>query len=231
MQKVERKEDVIEYKILLLGDSDSNKRRIFNKIIYNKIDKLMTSTLGVDFETKNITYKNKNYSIRLFDSAGQERFQSVTKAYYHMADGFFIVFNLSNENSLNSIKRWIDSSKEVIENPRIVILGHETQNNNNIPEKIINEYLKNYSEYKFLKVCPEKNKNIQEALYTMIDLLDGDYEEENIKEQEEFFKINKVKQRTKDLKKNQIFVDNKNEMKNDSKSLFNNHKLKKYLNF
>ena len=65
----------------------------------------------------------------------------------------------------------------------------------------------------------------------MIDLLDGDYEEENIKEQDEFFKINKVKQRTKDLKKNQIFVDNKSEMKNDSKSLFNNHKLKKYLDF
>ena len=65
----------------------------------------------------------------------------------------------------------------------------------------------------------------------MIDLLDGDYEEENIKEQDEFFKINKVKQRTKDLKKNQIFVDNKSEMKNDSKSLFNNNKLKKYLDF
>ena len=152
MQKVERKEHVIEYKILLLGDSDSNKTSIFTKIIYNKIDKLMSSTLGVDFETKIITYKNKKYSIELFDSAGQERFQSITLSYYHMADGFFIVFNLSNENSLNSIKRWIDSSKEVIENPRIVILGHETQNNNNIPDNIINEYLKNYTEYKFLNL-------------------------------------------------------------------------------
>ena len=61
---------------------------------------------------------------------------------------------------------------------------------------MINQYLKNYSKYKFLKVCPETNKNIQEALYAMIDLLDGDCEEKNIKEQEELIKIN-----TKKLKK------------------------------
>ena len=54
-----------------------------------------------------------------------------------MGEGFFIVFNLSNEQSLNSIKKWIDSLKEEMENPKIVILGHETQNNNNIPDKII----------------------------------------------------------------------------------------------
>ena len=138
MEKVEGKKNVKEYKIVLLGDVDSNKTRIFNKIIYNKIDKSISSTIGLDFDIKNITYKNKKYSIKLFDSSCIERFHSIAISYYHMGEGFFIVFNLSNEQSLNSIKKWIDSLKEGKENPKIVILGHETQNNDNIPDRIIN---------------------------------------------------------------------------------------------
>ena len=45
--------------------------------------------------------------------------------------------------------------------------------------KQINQYLKNYPEYKFLKVCAEKNKNIMQALYTMIDLLEEEEEEKD----------------------------------------------------
>ena len=224
-------EKCIEYKILLLGNSDSNKTKIFNKIIYGKTDKTDSNAIGVDFDIKNIIYKKKKYSIRLHDTAGQERFRGVTKSYYHMTNGYFVIFNLANEQSLNSIKEWIESLKEEIEDPKIVILGHEIQNNNNISDDIINQYLKNYSEYKLLKVCPEKNKNIYEAIYTMIDLLDSNYEE---KKEEENIIINrknknKLKQNKKDLKLNNI--NNLNVMKNDNKSSFDNSKLKKYLDF
>ena len=41
--------------------------------------------------------------------------------------------------------------------------------------------MKNYPEYKFLKVCAEKNKNIMQALYTMIDLLEEEEEKDELK--------------------------------------------------
>ena len=139
MKKNKNSSNIIVYKILLLGDSESNKTRIFNKIINNKFDKLVySSTLGVDFETKIFEYKNKEYSINLYNISGNERFQSITRACYHMGEGYFIVFNLSNENSLYSIKKYIESLKEVIHDPKIVILGNETQNINNIPDNTIN---------------------------------------------------------------------------------------------
>ena len=231
MKMSKNSSNIKQYKILLLGDSDSNKTKIFNKIIYGKTDKSVSNTIGGVFDIENIIYKKKKYSIRLHDTASQERFRSIARSYYHITDGYFIIFNLANEYSLNSIKEWIESLKEEKEYPKIVILGHEIQNNNNISDDIINQYLKNYSEYKFLKVCPEKNKNIYEALYTMIDLLDNDYEG---KKEEENIIINrknknKLKQNKKDLKLNNI--NNLNVMKNDNKSSFDNSKLKKYLDF
>ena len=94
--------------------------------------------------TQIITYKNKKYSITLQDTASQERFRGITKSYFHMGDGFFIVFDLSNEQSLESIEEWINSIKEDIQNPKIVILGHETQSNNNIPDNITNQIKLNF---------------------------------------------------------------------------------------
>ena len=74
------------------------------------------------------------------------------------------------------VNGFYENLKEVIHEPKIVILGNETQNINNIPDNTINKYLKNYPEYKFLKVCEEKNKNIMQALYAMIDLLEEEEE-------------------------------------------------------
>ena len=194
--KKNEKEKLIEYKIILIGDINSNKTKIFKKMMYNNISFIEpNTTIEVDFETKNITYKNKKYSITLQDTASQERFRGITKSYFHMGDGFFIVFNLSNRQSLESIEEWINSIKEDIQNPKIVILGHETQSNNNIPDNIINQYLNCYPEYKFLKVSAEKNKNINEALYSMIDTIE-ELDEEKVEEKINFrnkfnYKLNK----------------------------------------
>ena len=137
MKMSKNSSNIKQYKILLLGDSDSNKTKIFNKII-NEFDKPANAIVGVDFLTKNFEYKNKIYSIILFDTAGIERFLAITKSYFHMGHGFFIVVNLSNENSLYSIEKYIKSLKEEILNPKIVILGNETQSINSIPDNIIN---------------------------------------------------------------------------------------------
>ena len=107
-----QKEQPEEIKLLLLGESSVGKTSIFNRYIYDKMDKNISSSIGVDFETKIIKYRNKKYKIRLFDTAGQERFQSITRSYYHLGDGFLIVFDLTNEHSLNMIQNWIESLQE-----------------------------------------------------------------------------------------------------------------------
>ena len=198
MQKnQENLKNLIEYKLLLIGESNVGKTTIFNKYIYNKIDKNATSTIGVDFEAKNFTYKNKKYSIKLFDTAGQERFQSLTKAYYHMGEGYLIVFDLTNEYSLKAISKWIDSIKEGKDDPKFIIIGNKNDLKNQISEDIINEYLKDYK-HLYIKTSAIKNTNIKEAIHKIVDILDGEENNlENNNEQQENIKIiNNNKQHT-----------------------------------
>ena len=182
-----------EYKILLLGESNVGKTTIFNRYIFDRLDKNQGSTIGVDFEAKNFKYKNQAYSIKLFDTAGQERFQSITKAYYHMGDGFLIVFDLTNENSLKAIGDWISSLKEDKKEFKFLIIGNKNDLKNQIPENVINEYLKDYKDI-YIKTSAIKNENIKESIKKLIDLLDNDENNlENNDNKEEVIKITNPK--------------------------------------
>ena len=190
-----------EYKILLLGESNVGKTTIFNRYIFDRLDKNQGSTIGVDFEAKNFKYKNQAYSIKLFDTAGQERFQSITKAYYHMGDGFLIVFDLTNENSLKAIDDWISSLKEDKKEFKFLIIGNKNDLKNQIPENVINEYLKDYKDI-YIKTSAIKNENIKESIKKLIDLLDNDENNlENNDNKEEVIKITNPK-KSKTSRKN-----------------------------
>ena len=168
------KEKPKEFKILLLGESDVGKTSIFKRYLFNNYEEKMMSTIGVELETKILNYNNKNYSITLIDTTGQERFKSITKSYYHMGDGFFIVFDLTNEDSLNAIEEWIDSIRENKENPKIIILGNKDDlKRNRISEEIINNQLEKYKNMIFIKTSAKTNHNIKEAIKKMIDLLEN----------------------------------------------------------
>ena len=171
MKKMKNEPESTEYKILLLGESNVGKTTIFNRYISNTVEKNVSSTIGVDFETKTLEHKGKKYIIKLFDTAGQERFQGITRSYYHMGDGFLIVFDLTNEHSLKMVQKWVDSIKEEINDCKFLILGNKSDLKDNfIPNNIIDEYLKNYKNI-FIKTSALNNKNIDEAFKCLLDLL------------------------------------------------------------
>jgi len=196
------KEKPKEFKILLLGESDVGKTSIFKRYLFNNYEEKMMSTIGVELETKILNYNNKNYSITLIDTTGQERFKSITKSYYHMGDGFFIVFDLTNEDSLNAIEEWIDSIRENKENPKIIILGNKDDlKKNRISEEIINNQLEKYKNMIFIKTSAKTNHNIKEAIKKMIDLLENNINFEKHREENKEKKDN-ITLSKKNFKKN-----------------------------
>ena len=181
-------------KIILLGDSSVGKTTIFQRFIDNHLEKNSCATVGVEFKLKNYNYHNKNYSIQVFDTAGQERFRSITQAYYKMGQGFFIIFDISNEDSLKSVPYWIDSIYDkVIENNNIIILGNKSDLQVQIADNVIKQTLEKYKKIKFIKTSALNNKNINKAFEEMIDLCDqGNTMENNKKLNEIIKKDNKV---------------------------------------
>ncbi|XBI61726.1 hypothetical protein VPH35_042478 [Triticum aestivum] len=51
------------------------------------------------------TFPNYNYQ---WDTAGQERFKTITSSYYRGAHGIIIVYDVTDQDSFNNVKQWLN---------------------------------------------------------------------------------------------------------------------------
>ena len=81
------------------------------------------STLGLDFRQKKIELENgKEINLKLFDTAGQERYKSISTNLIKKANGILLIYDIANKTSFNSIGKWMESIEEISSSNTIVIL-------------------------------------------------------------------------------------------------------------
>ena len=112
----------IEYKLVLLGDSAVGKTCLFKKITKGTFSEKNISTIGMDKKTLQIEIdvsedkkpqQKKLITICLLDTAGQEKFHTITKTYLKGANGVILMYDLTNKESFNSIEEWVNSISEI----------------------------------------------------------------------------------------------------------------------
>lgn len=64
------------------------------------------------FFCKKIVKENKNYELQIWDTAGQEKFRSITPLYFKDANGVVLVCDLTGKDSFNSLPDWLKMLKE-----------------------------------------------------------------------------------------------------------------------
>jgi Ras-related protein Rab-1A len=114
------------FKIVLIGDSGVGKSCILLRFADDTFTENCHTTIGVDFRFKCLTYKGKNIKLQIWDTPGQERFKTVTSAYYRGADGIIIVYDQSEKTTFEHINNWIeDISKYTNDEPIKIVLGNK----------------------------------------------------------------------------------------------------------
>ena len=198
---------VNQIKLILLGETGVGKTSILQRFVNDDFVDKSPSSIGIDYSFKKMKYNNKTYSIQIFDTAGQERFKSLTSGYYHMGEGFLIVFDLSNNDSLNALKDWIEDVKENVEDPKFIILRNkdDLQKSKKLSDDIIKKQLENYKDVIYIKTSAKANTNIKETFEKMIDLLEKD---NNVQ----------IKQGKKRKKNNSIITHENNDKYNENEA-------------
>ena len=65
------------------------------------------STIGVEFATRSIQVDAKTIKAQIWDTAGQERFRTITSSYYRGAHGICVVYDVTDMDSFNNVKQWL----------------------------------------------------------------------------------------------------------------------------
>ena len=118
-EDINNETDII-YKFIMIGDSNSRKTSIFKKLFYDQYCNKNVSTLGLDYKTLNYEIEieengkniKKNTKIKLFDTAGQDRFRSLTKSYINNSNGIILVYDINERKSFDGVIEWVKSIEE-----------------------------------------------------------------------------------------------------------------------
>ena len=95
------------FKVVLIGGSSVGKSSIVSKFIFNEFNENQYSTIGAAFITKTIVIDNINVKLELWDTAGQEKFDSLVPMYYRNAHAVIVVYDVTDKETFDRAKRWI----------------------------------------------------------------------------------------------------------------------------
>ena len=91
------------FKVLIIGDSSVGKSNILLRFSDNIFYETFLPTIGVDFKIKNLSVYEKQVKLNIWDTAGQDRFKTITAAYYKGAHGVIVVFDITDRNSFDHV--------------------------------------------------------------------------------------------------------------------------------
>ena len=155
------------FKFIIVGDSSVGKSNLLLRYLNNKFEDEYQSTIGVEFGAKNLEIDNINYRIQLWDTAGQEQFRSITRAYYQNSVCAIVVYDISNEITFKNVKDWIDDVRaQSPKNIYIMLVG----NKNDLVEKRQVSYEKgleyaNSNNINFIETSAKTGENVENVFY------------------------------------------------------------------
>ena len=134
--------DKLSYKMTLLGDTGVGKTSLFKKLVKGIYEEKAVSTIGIDKKTLNFKINTsdgeKDIEIILFDTAGQEKFRSISVNYFRGSKGLIMLYDITRNETFQNLGDW---SKDIIdnlgqkENYLIILLGNKSDIVDQNPEK------------------------------------------------------------------------------------------------
>ena len=161
-------------KFIIVGDSSVGKSNILLRFSRNIFDSGHQATLGIEFANKHLIYNNTDYLVQIWDTAGQENFRSVTRAYYKASAVAMVVYDITKEESFEHIKTWLSDCKELAPNTVLLVLvGNKTDlEEQRVISKERGENLAKENNMLFFETSAKLGDGIEQAFQKSIEAVD-----------------------------------------------------------
>uniref|UniRef100_A0A8C5KDP6 Ras-related protein Rab-36 n=1 Tax=Jaculus jaculus TaxID=51337 RepID=A0A8C5KDP6_JACJA len=97
-------------KVVVVGDLYVGKTSLIHRFCKNVFDRDYKATIGVDFEIERFEIAGIPYSLQIWDTAGQEKFKCIASAYYRGAQAIITAFDLSDVQTLEHTRQWLEDA-------------------------------------------------------------------------------------------------------------------------
>ena len=111
-----------EIKICLLGDVSVGKTSIASRFCKNSFNENYINTIGGAYQQQNIILNNGvKMKLHIWDTSGQDRFRSMTNLYYRDAQVAILTYDVTNEQSLDSLTYWLKELNDKVDQDNMLL--------------------------------------------------------------------------------------------------------------
>jgi len=116
-----------QFRLIMIGQSTVGKSSLLRQFKEGEYFPDISLTVGVDFHAKMVKVNGNSIKLQLWDTAGQDRFRAIVKAYYRNAVGGLLVFDITNRESFASLDDWYEEVMKYADphKPVFVLVGNK----------------------------------------------------------------------------------------------------------
>jgi Ras-related protein Rab-5C len=153
--------------VIFLGGPSVGKTSIINRFMYEQSMRDTEVTTGVDYYTKTIVVDDQSVSFQIWDTAGQEKHHSIVPMYFREAQVAILVYDLSDEKTLEAARVWHTELMEArADGVRVFLVGNKSDLDARVSESDVKKFTDEHR-MRALKVSAVKGEGIAELFQTV----------------------------------------------------------------
>jgi len=110
------------FKYIIIGDTGVGKSCLLLQFSDKRFQPVHDLTIGVEFGARMVTVQGKQIKLQIWDTAGSESFQSITRSYYRGAAGALLVYDVTRRETFDHLTRWLEEARQNANANMVVML-------------------------------------------------------------------------------------------------------------
>jgi small GTP-binding protein len=156
-------------KIRLAGDHGIGKTAFMTRFLDDTFHPTQV-TVDQEVKFKTCSALGETFKVQLIDTAGQERFRTVTSSYYRGAHGIMLTFDLTSKESFEDLQEWLAEVERYTVGGLVKLLvgtKSDLADKRAVTEEEAKAYAKKLG-VSYVETSSKDGKNVQEAFDTLL---------------------------------------------------------------
>ena len=174
-QRSTLKEEIVELKVILLGDVGVGKTNIISRYLSGEFNPSLNPTVGSSYGEKRIKKEGITYLLKVWDTVGQEKYNSITKLFVQGSHIIILVYSIDNLHSFQKLDFWHNFIKNTLKDDTYIlaVIGNKRDLYEN--ELVTEEEGKKYAEKMNANYALLSAKTDRQNIINFFDILLNEY--------------------------------------------------------